>query len=110
MLLEMEKDLFAIFPDLPSARRIRPPVRQVASNVEPPLPRTTKVARRRIPIVDRATETLALRKVYQIDDEALRRIRKIAHAESELQKSNDRVRQVLRTIMAVADAAIRAAR
>jgi hypothetical protein len=109
MLLEMEKDLFAIFPDLPSPRRVRPPVRQVVSNVEPPLPRTTKVARRRIPIVNRATETLALRKIHQIDDEALRRIRKIAHAESERLNSNDHVAHVLRTIMAVADAATRAA-
>jgi hypothetical protein len=89
----MEKDLFEIFPDLPSPRRMRPPVRQIVSSVEPsPLP-TSTIARRRV-----------LR--LNIDDEALRRIRKIAQAESERLKSTDRVAQKLRTIVAIADAAI----
>jgi hypothetical protein len=91
----MEKDLFAIFPDLPSPRRVRPPVRQIVSSVEPPPSSITNVTRRRILMVNRETEILALR-----------RIREIAQSESERLKPNDGLVHVLRTIVAVADRAI----
>jgi hypothetical protein len=106
MLQQMDKDLFEIFPDLPSPRGMRPPVRQVVPSVRHPLPPTTQVTRRGSPAGNRETEILALRRLHHNDDVALRRIRRIAQVEHKRLKENDRFARMLRTIIAVADAAI----
>ncbi len=100
----MAKDLFEIFPDLPSPRLAHPPARKDIQNVEYPPPPTTTVARRRIPTVDREKEVLALRKLHQADTVALRRIRDIAQAEYDRLTPKDRSSRVLRTIVALAGA------
>ena len=92
MLQHMDKDLFEIFPDLPSLRGTRPAGRHIA--------------RQRFPMVNRRAEIPALRRLHHSDDVAFRRIREIAQAEYERLTPKGRLGRVLRTIIAVADAAM----
>ena len=101
----MAKDLFEIFPDLPSPRRAHPPARKEIPTADYPPPPTTNVARRLIPAVDREKEMMALRKLHHANTVALRRIRNIAQAEYDRLTPNDRSRRVLQTIAALASAA-----
>jgi hypothetical protein len=98
MLQEMEKDLFAIFPDLPGPR----PTRRVQRRRPP----KTGVARRRIPV---RRDTRALWTAHI--DAALRRIRQIAQTQYERLPSRQKTSGVglaLQQIVGVADAAMRA--
>ena len=94
MLQHMDKDLFEIFPDLP-LRRIVPPVRQAVRSVEHPPPPTTHTARGSFAGVDRETNA------------AFRRIREIAQAEYERLTPKGRLGRMLRSIITLADAAMR---
>jgi hypothetical protein len=105
MLQEMEKDLFAIFPDLlgprPTGQRVRP----LVPSVKRPHPPTTHIARRRIPVY---RDTRALWTALT-DDAALRRIRQIAQTQYERLRpraKTSRVGRVLQNIVEIADAAM----
>jgi hypothetical protein len=99
----MEKDLFEIFPDLPWPRHTRLLFRQGVHSVEYPPPPATHVARLRLPVVNRKTRTL---RRQHTDDAALCRIREIAQAEYDRLTPKGRLGGMLRTIIAVADAAM----
>jgi len=107
MLQEMEKDLFAIFPDLPGPRPTGPRVRQLVPSVQRPHPPTTHVARRRIPV---RRDTRALW-TARTEDAGLRRIRQIAQTQYERLPPREKtsgVGLVLQKIVEIADAAMRA--
>jgi len=106
MLQDMDKNLFEIFPDLPTPRRIGPLFRQRLQSIEHPPPPTTHVARLGLSAAHRQTATQELRRRQHVDDAALRRIRAIALAEYERLTPKGRLGGMLRTIIAVADAAM----
>jgi hypothetical protein len=100
--MKEDKDLFAIFRDLPWPRPSSPPAHQYPPTVEHPHPPATHVTSRRVPANRETPSRLAAR----VDDAALRRIREIAETEYARLTSNSHLARSLRTIIAIADAAI----
>jgi hypothetical protein len=103
----MEKDLFALFPDLPWPRPTGARVRPLVPSIPRPHPPITHVARRRIS-VNRHTRALG---TARADHASLRIIHQIAQMQYERlppRRKTSSVGRVLRNIVEIADAATRA--
>jgi hypothetical protein len=103
---QMEKDLFAIFPDFPVSRPTGARVPPLVPSIPRRHPPTTHVARRRIP-VNRHSRAL---RTARADHAPLRIIRQIAQTQYERlppRTKTSSVGRVLLSIVEIADAAMR---
>jgi hypothetical protein len=103
----MEKDLFAIFPDLPWPGLVAAPLSRIPAPTQHPHPPATQVARRGIPNArhTQMSRTAGGSHSTSPDQAALRRIREIAGQESERLTRKGHLERVLQTIIAIAEAA-----
>jgi hypothetical protein len=101
----MEKDLFAIFPDLPWTRPAGAWVRPLVPSVQRPHPPVTGVARRRIPVYRNIRPLWMAR----TDDAPLRRIRQLAQTQYERLPPREKtsgIGRVLQNIVEIANSTL----